>query len=904
MAEGSASQCKNCNGSADSYRILVLSDIFGGTPAFSKDNFIGLAEYFRSNSERKPNMVVIFGGLAGLIPWIPQYEHGDQLKSITEGINYMSNVSAVIKPHFERLFNAFGDHTEVVYATGTADTQNIIAIAKDLKIAFAHKQRWLQDELNRINASIKGTKAIIKESESSRDALKKQIEKNKKDPKLMEEYRNTEIKIAENKEEYAELKEAAGLFGQLIAASVERLDAKKLNTLVKELTEELNEKNKQFKNFKGTNEEYEKLAREAKAVANLLRAAKKRFVELGNQELGKMVKSGAAQIEMFTHNVRTKPDIEKIIDRLVKIEYYSYIKDFGRKHNLTILREDLTLMHKKLNGFEFNLVLKGEASMGTSVRSYIKNSNTVVVDNFYNYIQTVGDSEVLKKPLTMLISGGHAFTSFSIEPALDLNSSNLLVSLAKGPFADRREFGEILNKKIVTRTTKIAEKLPIDSSASIVDIFPDGTVKHISLSSEFLKIKSVEADKRELKIANKLIRMEKSSNEAQKNGKDAELTEVEEGVKDKKLEKLILNQKLPSELKEYEVEKLSKKQILQLIPHAISSTPNNVRRLGIVAISDVHWGGWAEVDLLDKSIELGCKYIQQLENGRTPVLLLNGDLIEGNLANFKNAPAQRTLPNTYEDYRKFLERSGFSKEQINIELDKFSKNVSIIQTISAQAFSFIERLLSLIDEVIKRDGYIIIVSGNHFNGSKKGHEEDEATVLADLVKSYLKGKGFSDDKLNDMVKVVIGEEYGIGNIPVGMDGKNIIRVQHKLARVLEKKPDAIIKKRIPVAAVIESHYHEAKQTISGNLQTFETPSMQYEDENTYVSAFPQAISDATRGFMTVDLDLMDNKTIRSVFKPILRTNLERAGKLESPLYRAFRNETATVKDVHYKQKVA
>ncbi|MGC9205191.1 MAG: hypothetical protein ACP5FN_02875, partial [Candidatus Micrarchaeia archaeon] len=614
---------------------------------------------------QKPNMVVILGGISGLIPWMPQYEHEDQLKSITEGINYMSSASAVIKPHFERLFNSFGDHAEVIYVTGMADAQNIIAIAKDLKIAYAHKQRWLQDELNRINMSIKGTKAIIKESESSRDALKKQIESNRDDLKLQEEYRNTEIKIAENKEEYAELKEAAKLFKQLIDASVQRLDSKKLNKLIKELTGELNEKNRQFKNFKGNEEEYEKLAREAKALANLVRAAKKRLVELGNQELAKMAKSGSAQIEMFTHNVRTKPDIEKIIDKLVKIEYYSYIKDVGRKHNLTILKEDTTFIHKKLNGFEFNLALKGETSVGASTRSYLKKSNSAVVENFYNYIETSGENNVLKKPITMLISGGHAFTSFAIEPTFDLNNENLLVSLAKGPFADRKMFSELLNSKIVTRTTKIAEKLPIDSSASIVDVFPDGNVAHTSLTSEFLKIKCVEADIKELKLAKKLIRMKKSGSEY-KNGngsKEAELKEVEEEVKDKKLERIILNQKLPSELKDYEVKRLSAKQILQLIPYATESIPNNVKRLGVVAISDVHWGGWAEVDLLDKSVELGIEYFQKLESNRTPVLLLNGDLIEGNLANFKNSPAQRILPNTYEEYRRFLERMGLSERQ-------------------------------------------------------------------------------------------------------------------------------------------------------------------------------------------------------------------------------------------------
>ena len=100
---------------------------------------------------------------------------------------------------------------------------------------------------------------------------------------------------------------------------------------------------------------------------------------------------------------------------------------------------------------------------------------------------------------------------------------------------------------------------------------------------------------------------------------------------------------------------------------------------------------------------------------------------------------------------------------------------------------------------------------------------------------------------------------------------------------------------MPVAAVFEAHYHEPKHTISGDLQTFETPAMQYEDENTYVSEFPQAISDATRGFAITEIDLHNNKTIKSTYKPILRATLERNRELEEPLYAAFRKENFSIK---------
>ncbi|MEM3291017.1 MAG: hypothetical protein QW046_05825, partial [Candidatus Micrarchaeaceae archaeon] len=597
----------------------------------------------------------------------------------------------------------------------------------------------------------------------------------------------------------------------------------------------------------------------------------------------------------FTHNVRIKPDIEKIINKLAKMEYYSYINDIDRKHRVAILDKDLTFISKKLNNFEFTIALKAEPILGTSSKMYNKNSNTLAADNFYRYVETIGKREVLQKPLTMLISGGNVFTSFSVEPTLDLDREKIFVSLAKGTFADREALGELYNQKIITRTTKTVEKLPPDSSASIVDIFPDGYVAHTSITSEFLKIKRIEADKRELAVATELIKLKKANKTAQSS--HTADTEAEEIVKDPKLEKLILEQKRPSELKSYEIPKLSTKQILELIPYAAKEIPNNIKKLAVVAMSDIHEGGWAENDLLEKAVQKGKEYIHNLDSSRIPILLLNGDIIEGNLANFKNSPQQLTLPNTFYEYRNYLQKLGLSGDQINAELVKFFNRVSIIQTISAQAESVIQKLLPVIDETISKNGYIWIVSGNHFNKTNKTHEYDEATELAGIIKLYLKGKGVSEGR----VIVVTGEDYGIGNINI--DNEDTIRVQHKLARALEQKPQAILQKRVPVAAVFEAHYHEPKHTISGDLQTFETPAMQYEDENTYVSEFPQAISDATRGFIIAELDLKDNKTIKSVLYPILRANLERSGELEKSLYHAFMRDKFAI-NTHNKNTVS
>ncbi len=878
------------------YRTLIVSDTFAGTGAFSKDNFVGLAEHFKQANEQKANAFVYLGGYSGLIPWIPQYEQQNQLKSIKKGINFMSSAPAIIKPPFERLINeATAPDAEVYAIPGIADSQNIDAIAKDLRIAYSHRPKWLRNEFVRTETSMEGTAETIKNTKISIEALNRQLEKHPDDASLISEYENAKQKLKLNEEEYAELGERKKMLKTLAEAHIERLSTGKLKSLTSKLKEELKEKEESFKHLKnenGTKEEYEKVAKESKAISNLLRAANKRLEEFGNLELGSMAKQGSAHIEAFTHNVRIKPDIEKIINKLAKMDYYSYVRNFDSKHRIVILDEDLTFIPKKLNGFEFTMVLKGAPTIGTSAKMHSKTSNTKVTDNFYSYVETAGKREVLQKPLTMLISGGHIFTSLSIEPTFDLDREKLFLSLAKGPFADRSTVAEMLNKKIVTRTTKAVEKLPMDSSASILDVFPNGEIVHTSLTSEFLKIKRIEADRRELAIAQKLIGNRRKKAPESSNGGSV-VSEAAKLVRDKALDELILQQRLPSELKPYEVSSLSTKQILKLIPHAAEEIPTNIKKLGVVAFSDVHWGGWAEVDLLDKSVEIGKKYIHSLDQNRTPILLLNGDIIEGNLANFKNSPAQRTLPNTYEEYRTYLQNRGLTTEQVNVELDKFSKNVSIIQTISSQAESVVLKFLPIIDEVISKGGYIIIDSGNHFNNTDKRHEHDEATEVAGPIKFYLKGKGYSEDYIKAHIIVVTGEEYGIGNIQV--DDDNVVRVQHKLARVLEQKPQAVFKKRLPVAAVIESHYHEPKETITGDLQTFETPAMQYEDENTYVSAFPQAISDATRGFAIVEVDLKDNRTIKSTYKPVLRANLERNGELENSLYHAFRNETFSIK---------
>ncbi|MEM3661750.1 MAG: hypothetical protein QXG73_02900 [Candidatus Micrarchaeaceae archaeon] len=878
------------------YRILVLSDLFAGTGAFSPGNFIGLAEYFNDPNVQKPNMVVYFGGKSGLIPWIPLYEHESQLSMIKEGINFMSDAPAIIKPHVERLNNALGD-PKVYFAPGTADSDNIKEIAKNLRYAYSHKHEWLVKELERTYLSASIASAIIKSTKDSIAALEKQLDKNPNNAQLIAEYKNAKEKLKLNRDEYKEFKERAKTLKELLETHIERLNSEKLKDMIEKLEKKLKETKKKFKtleNGNGGTEAYMEIASEAKATSNQLRAARKRLKEIGDLELESMAQRGSAQIEAFTHNVRTKPDIEKIINKLAKMEYYSYINDIDRKHRVAILDKHLTFISKKLNNFEFTIAIEPEPTIGTSSKMYNKNSNTLAIDNFYKYVETVGKREILQKPLTVLLSGGHAFTSLSIEPTFDLDREKLLVSVAKGPFADREALGEIINKKIVARTTKMVEKLPPDSTASIIDVFPDGSVVHTSLTDELLKIKRIEADKRELAVAAKLIESKTANNNQPQEASGS--AEAEETVKDPKLEELILQQKRPSELKPYEVQKLSAKRILNLIPHAAEEIPKNITKLGVVAFSDLHWGGWGELDLLKKAVELAKKYLHNLDSSITPILLLNGDMIEGNLGNFKNSPALRTMPTTYAEYREYLQKRGLDENQINAELDKFTKNVSIIQTISAQANSLVLELLPVIDEVISKNGYIVINSGNHFNKTNKNHEYDEATEIAGIIKLYLKGKGIGEDR----VIVVTGEEYGIGNIEIN---DNIIRVQHELKRALERKPQAIYQKRVPAAVVFEAHFHEFKQTISGGLQTIETVAMQYEDENPYASEFPQAISDATRGFIIAELDLKDNKTIKSVLYPILRANLERSGELEKSLYHAFRHDRFAI-NTHNKNTIS
>ncbi len=853
-------------------------------------------------------MVVWFGGTSGLLSWIPIYEHEDQMELIQKGINFMPSIAAVVKPHFERLFNVIGDKAEIFAVPGIADYENIKAIKTDLDSAYRHKHEWLQSEFAKRNLSMKTTKDAIKEAEHSRDVLKKYLEKHPNDQRALKEYKNAERTIKLNKAEYADLKEHAEMLKVLMEEYMRGLNKDKLESTIKTLTKlrkEENAKLEKLDNSNGGSAEYYHVLSNIKAISNLLRAAKKRLIELGNLELSSSPSGPESIIEFFTHNVRMKPETAKITKQLAKIDYFSFVKDVDRNHNINVVENDITVIPKKLNGFEFNIVLKGVPNLGVSTKTYSVNSNTKVVENFYNSIESVGDREVLKKPLTLLMSGGHIFTSFSVEPTFDLDSSHLLVSLAKGPFADRESLGGMLRKMVVTRTTKEIEKLPLDSSASIIDIYPNGEFSHTLLTSNLLKIKRIESDKEELPIANKLIE-EKVKKKAE-NGKassneekaiEENIANAEKIVKDEKLDMLRMQQRRPSELKDYEAKSLSVKQILGLISHASEKIPTDITKIGAVAYSDVHWGGWAQVDLLDTAVKLGKKYFHNLDDSKIPILLLNGDMIEGNLANFKNQPAKRTLPNTPEEYKAYLEKRGLSQEEIYKELYKMHQNVSIIETISAQAETLVERMLPVIDEVISKNGYIIIVSGNHFNNTVRGHEWDEATELEGRIKSYLKGKGVGEDR----VIVVTGEEYGIGNIPIG-DTENTIRVQHKLARALEKKPKAISLKRVPTAAVFESHYHEARETASGDLQTFETVSMQYEDENTYVSEFPQAISNATRGFIIVEAEFKDNKTIKSTYTPILRANLERNGELERSLYEDFRKETFTIKAPQQKEKV-
>ncbi|MEM3280274.1 MAG: hypothetical protein QXR29_03345, partial [Candidatus Micrarchaeaceae archaeon] len=322
------------------YRILVLSDLFPGTKAFSKDNFIGLAEYFNDPNVQKPNMVVYFGGKSGLIPWIPSYEHESQLLMIEDGINFMSDVPAIIKPHVERLNNALGD-PKVYFALGTADSQNIGEIARNLRYAYGHNPQWLLEALRMVYTNKRATSAIIKSTENSIEALEKQLDKNPKDAQLKAEYQNAKKKLKLNRDEYKELEERAETLKILVvAARIARLSKEKLQMTMDNLEKQLEEKNKEFKALKnenGTAAAYKKTANEAKAISKLLRAARKRLEEIGNLELESMAQRGSARIEAFTHNVRIKPDIEKIINKLAKMEYYSYINDIDRKHRVAIL---------------------------------------------------------------------------------------------------------------------------------------------------------------------------------------------------------------------------------------------------------------------------------------------------------------------------------------------------------------------------------------------------------------------------------------------------------------------------------------------------------------------------------------------------------------------------------------
>ena len=812
-----------------SFKAFILSELNGATKYMYDEGLIGLAHHIASLPDReKPNMLIVNGGL---LPELPTNRGGPRMQNnltvLLDGVKNLSGAAAVMKPHMERLQAALSQDATFIYAMGRADAKNI----DDIKLRYAKlyskaiqkirtdiSENLILPELQEATESIESSRTLIEGMEAEERRLLQRISGNTNLPqrrKLLAILQEMQLNLRVNRQELEEAEERVHLLERLHDLIYNELPLDRIKTMLEEAREESKRTNLMLQETEHDSQEYEILSREAKNYGNRIRALQKRLKESIDKGTTKDMIADLGAIQRHNANIPLPKDIHDIINCLAKSHYRTHLRDaLGRKRDVVIQDVSLEVYQRLAGRFAFNVIVTDGLDPAQAIK---KGSNSVIGTRVYDFVTKDKDVEhrISMAPLNIVISSRHAYTSFAMDPFKN-QSGSLMALLCKGPFVDIGEVARFYNHGIMTDITKIVDRMPLDSSVSVVKVSEDGNIIHTTLKPGFLRDERIKSD----------IAQNKALQGALDKIRDGKLQPT--GGEDPALMREILTSKRPSEMKDRELCFADEALIKSRVPYVGLQKPGKPDEFTIAHITDVHIGNYGDLALLKAFVNDALS--------RQPFLLsLGGDNIEGNHHNYKYTQRPENDLDIMGEFERFLMEKGFTQSEIDkAKLDRYEKQrVNVISNIDAQSKVFVDAIQDLAIDVVKRGGYIVITSGNHYNKTHGDSQHDEATILKAHIEMLLCGVASSGNLpagWRSHIKTGSGSDIAAETYRInGMD----IEIRHGLATKEGMVVAALEAQRSSAKLVVTGHGHEIREVITDSAQVVQGPTMQASETNPY-----------------------------------------------------------------------
>jgi hypothetical protein len=388
---------------------------------------------------------------------------------------------------------------------------------------------------------------------------------------------------------------------------------------------------KEIKEGGGSIDEYNKL-KGIQRISSKLRALDRRLNESIEENTTEKLAKSKSQALIFTRQIPITKSAADLIHEIALDYYKSSIKyAFGRWQNLILQVERVA--EYKVNGH--TIVVE------SPIEAHKLKGNVDEASMLYKYMEN-GALKIGKDENVVFIRGRNIYTNFKLRPLLN-DSKGLLTILNQGPFVDMEKLAMLHNLGIITDETKAVDKGLLGSTATMLTL-NDGTPKIKILYPSFLANERLKSDIEEQPKLEQLLNMLKNPPpKKESNGSSAFKQE---------LERAILSNKRPSEIKEREL-----KYIDEDFAKALLRKGDIIegKLLKFALLQDIHMGNYVNMPMLKAAI----RDIAE----KKPDIIIMSEIIEGNHNNYKNVQRQSSLSDDSIRFREFLESRACQRKK-------------------------------------------------------------------------------------------------------------------------------------------------------------------------------------------------------------------------------------------------
>jgi len=282
---------------------------------------------------------------------------------------------------------------------------------------------------------------------------------------------------------------------------------------------------------------------------------------------------------------------------------------------------------------------------------------------------------------------------------------------------------------------------------------------------------------------------------------------------------------------------------------------------------------------------------------KKPDIIVMSEIIEGNHNNYKNVQRQSSLSDDSIRFREFLEKQGLPKEKANeIMLAYYQeKEMWRIHNIDEQTGIVLRLMLPTLIDFIKRGGYLLFSSGNHYNKSEDGWQFDEATRVRDYLFTVLESHANElPSEWKEHIKIAPGGEYGADRFTINYKGNSYaIEVAHEMPKN-SAFVNSLIAKKSDAKLIASGHHHVAEgYAFNGKIAVF-SPAIQRSSDDPFLKRISISMpsDDMLNGYTYAEIEIgagdVLTASIENRFKNDLKDKMEAVEAEKELFYNLFR----------------